>query len=254
MISEKRRALLVQELNDKGYIQVTESAEKFEVSSVTIRRDLSTLENEGLCLRKRGGAVRTSQGVTFEPSYDVKRMRFTEEKMRIAEEASKLVDEGDTLILDAGSTTYALSLKLLHKQRITAVTNDLQIAVRLAASPNINLICTGGSARPNVFSLQGSQTEAFIKNLRVEKTFLGADAIHADGTISNVNIDEVPIKQAMIKAANQVILLTDSSKFEKSGFAKVCGLSQIDMIITDRGLSPEKLEMIRSKEIPVVCV
>jgi DeoR/GlpR family transcriptional regulator of sugar metabolism len=254
MIAEERRAILIQELNDSGYVQVAELAEKFEITSATIRRDLSALEKEGLCLRKRGGAVRSSTGVTFEPSYDVKRLRYTDEKRWIANEAAKLVEDGSTLILDAGSTMFALALKLLSKQRITVVTNDLHIAVTLAANPNIHLICTGGVARANVFSLQGSQTETIIKTLRVDKTFIGADAIHEDATISNVNIDEVPIKQAMIAAANQVILLADSSKFEKTGFVKVCDLAQVDLIITDRCLSKEKTEMIRSLQIPLIIV
>jgi DeoR/GlpR family transcriptional regulator of sugar metabolism len=177
-----------------------------------------------------------------------------DEKQRIAEEASRLVDEGNTIILDAGSTTYALALQLLQKHNIRVVTNDLQIAVSMAANPNINLICTGGIVRPYVFSLQGSQTESFIKQLRVDKTFIGADAIHPDGSIYNVNIDEVSIKQAMISVASQVILIADSSKFEKTGFVKICDLSQVQLVITDRGLSPEKSELIRSFNVPVICV
>jgi DeoR/GlpR family transcriptional regulator of sugar metabolism len=254
MIAEERKAILIQELNTNGYVQVAEFADRLNISSATIRRDLSILENEGLCVRKRGGAIRSSQGVAFEPPYDVKRIRYVDEKKRIAEAAELLVEDGNTLILDAGSTSYALALQLQYKKRITVVTNDLHIATRLAANPNINLICTGGVARPYVFSLQGSQTENFIKNLRVDKTFLGADAIHQDGTISNVNIEEVPIKQAMIAAANQVILIADSSKFEKTGFAKVCDLSQVDMIITDRSLPKERSEMIRSMDINLITV
>lgn len=254
MIAEERRAILIQELNDNGYVQVAELAARFAISSATIRRDLSMLEKEGLCLRKRGGAVRSAQGVAFELPYDVKRIRFMDEKRRIAAAAVEFVEEGSTLILDAGSTTYALALELLCKQRITVVTNDLHIAVRLAANPNIHLICTGGVARAYVFSLQGSQTESFIHTLRVDKTFIGADAIHPDGAVSNVNIDEVPIKQAMIAAAGQVILIADSSKFEKTGFVKVCDLSQVDLVITDRGLPEAKAEMIRSMHIPLICV
>jgi len=254
MIAEERRAILIQELNGTGYVQVAEFAQKFDISAATIRRDLSMLENEGLCVRKRGGAVRSTHGVASELPYDAKRIRYTEEKRRIAEAAEKLVEDGNTLILDAGSTTYALALQLLHKQGITVVTNDLHIAVCLAANPNIHLICTGGSARAYVFSLQGSQVASFIKTLKVDKTFIGADAIHADGTISNVNIDEVPIKQTMIAAAKQVVLLADSSQFEKTGFVKVCDLSQVSMIITDRCISREKMEMIQSMQIPLISV
>lgn len=254
MIAEARRAILLKELNDNGYVQATELASRLNLSAATIRRDFALLEEEGLCIRKRGGAVRSGQGVTLELSYEIKRGQRIAEKKRIAEAAAKLVEDGDTLILDAGSTTYALALLLLSKQRITVVTNDLQIACKLASHPNLRLICTGGIARASVFSLQGSQTESFIKNLRVDKTFLGADAIHSDRTVTNVNFEEVPIKQAMLHAANQVYLVADSSKFEKSGFVKVCDLSDVDAIITDSGIPKDKLAELQALGLSVVVV
>jgi DeoR/GlpR family transcriptional regulator of sugar metabolism len=212
------------------------------------------MEKEGLCIRKRGGAIRSSQGVTLELPYEIKQNQKIAEKKRIAEAAAKLVGDGTTLILDAGSTTYALALRLLSKQRITVVTNDLQIAVKLASNPNISLICTGGTARPNVYSLQGSQVESFIKNLRVDQAFIAADAIHKDCTVSNVNFDEVPIKQAMLHAAEKVILLADSSKFNKTGFVKVCNLTDIDILITDSGVSREIVEQYQSMDIQLIIV
>jgi len=254
MIAEERRAILLNELNEIGYVQATELADRFNLSAATIRRDLAFMEKEGLCIRKRGGAIRSSQGVTLELPYEIKQNQKIAEKKRIAEAAAKLVGDGTTLILDAGSTTYALALRLLSKQRITVVTNDLQIAVKLASNPNISLICTGGTARPNVYSLQGSQVESFIKNLRVDQAFIGADAIHKDCTVSNVNFDEVPIKQAMLHAAEKVILLADSSKFNKTGFVKVCNLTDIDILITDSGVSREIVEQYQSMDIQLIIV
>jgi DeoR/GlpR family transcriptional regulator of sugar metabolism len=250
MIAEERRACLLRSLNDTGYVQVAELAEELAISSATIRRDLYRLEKEGLCIRKRGGAVRASQEMAFELPYKIKQFQFVEEKKRIGFAAARLVEEGDTILLDAGSTTYALAMALIHLTRITVVTNDLLIAGRLAANPNIHLICTGGSARPFVFSLQGWQTETFIKNLKVNKTFLGADAIHADGYITNTNLDEVSIKQAMVEAAEQVVLVSDSSKFKKMGFYRVCDLSRVARVITDCGLPPDSIELLAAKNVP----
>jgi DeoR family transcriptional regulator of aga operon len=254
MIAEERRAILLKELNDNGYVQATELANRLNLSAATIRRDFSFLEKQGQCFRKRGGAIRSTQGVTVELPYEIKQRHRIAEKKRIAEAAAELVEDGDTLILDAGSTTYALALLLLSKQRITVVTNDLQIAFKLASNPNISLICTGGMARANVFSLQGSQVESFIKNLRVDKSFLGADAIHSDQTVTNVNFEEVPIKQAMLHAAKQVFLMADSTKFEKTGFVKVCDLSDVDAIITDSGIPQDKLAQYQSLGLNVVVV
>lgn len=252
MIAEERRAILLNKLREDGYIQVTDLAEEFNLSSATIRRDLILLEQEGICIRKRGGAVRSAHGVTLELPYDIKQRRNTAEKNRIAKEAIKLVENGDTILLDAGSTTYQLACLLHNKERLTVVTHDLKIAVKLATNPNINLICSGGIARANVYTLQGTQVVDFIRTLRVDKSFIGADAIHPDGTISNVNIEEVPIKQAMIRAANQVILLTDSSKFGITGFAKVCDVSELDYIITDKGIPEEFLQNFRDKGVKVL--
>ena len=243
MIAEERRALLIEKLREDGYVQVTEIADELKISSATIRRDLTQLEEEGYCMRTRGGAVRSSQSTTLELPYELKKQKFVVEKDKIAHEAIDLVENGDTLILDAGSTTYALAQLLSNKQRLTVVTNDLQIAISLASSPNIHLICTGGIARPHVFTLQGTEVVDFIKNLKVDKTFLGADAIHEDGSIGNVNIEEVAIKQAMMQAATTVILLADSSKFAIKGFAKVCDLNDVDVLVTDSGC-PQKYKLL----------
>lgn len=252
MLAEERRAILHNKLREDGYVQVTELADELGISSATIRRDLITLEKEGVCIRKRGGAVRTAHGVTMELPYEIKRRRNTDEKNRIATAALEFIDNGDTILLDAGSTTYALALLLHNRERITVVTHDLHIAVKLAAIPAINLICTGGIARQNVYTLEGTQVTDFIRNLRVDKTFIGADAIHPDGVIANVNIEEVPIKQAMINAAESVILLTDSSKFGTAGFAKVCDITDCDHIITDNAISKEFHEMIVKNNVDLI--
>ena len=119
MIAEERRALLLKKLQEDGYIQVTDLAEEFDISSATIRRDLIMLEQEGICVRKRGGAVRSTQSVTMELPYDVKQHRNIEEKSRIAKAAINLVEDGDTILLDAGSTIFQLASLLHTKERLT---------------------------------------------------------------------------------------------------------------------------------------
>jgi DeoR family transcriptional regulator of aga operon len=252
MIAEERRALLLKKLQEDGYIQVTDLAEEFDISSATIRRDLIMLEQEGICIRKRGGAVRSTQSVTMELPYDVKQHRNTDEKGRIAAAAIDMVENGDTILLDAGSTIFQLACRLHTKERLTVVTHDLNIAYKLATNPNINLICTGGIARANVYTLQGSQVVDFIRGLRVDKSFIGADAIHHDGTISNVNIEEVPIKQAMIQAASQTILLSDSTKFGTTAFAKVCDIRDLDYLVTDLGIPDEFRKMYQESGVRLI--
>jgi DeoR/GlpR family transcriptional regulator of sugar metabolism len=254
MITEERRTRILKKLSENRFVQVSELANEFDVSTVTIRRDLDTMEEEGLCIRRHGGAIRVNPGVTLEMPYEIKRHEMVIEKERIAHRALDFIEDGDTFIIDSGSTTYALALLLNIKVRITVVTNDLQIAVKLAENPKIKLICTGGSARSSVFSLEGSMTESFLKSIKVDKTFLGADAIHEDGVISNVNMEEVAIKKAMIQAADKTILLVDSSKFTKAGFAKICDLEDIDVLITDKGISEQARTMIKSNPVRSIFV
>ena len=252
MLAEERRAILQDKLREDGYIQITDLAQEFGISSATIRRDLISMEKEGICIRKRGGAIRSTQGVTMEIPYEIKRHQNTNEKARIARAALELIKNGDTMLLDAGSTTYALSLLLHEKKNLTVVTHDLNIAVKLASNPNINLICTGGVARQNVYTLQGAQVIDFIRNLKVDKSFIGADTIHEDGVIGNVNIEEVPIKQAMIAAAKQVILLADSSKFGRTGFSKVALIGDMDVLITDSNATLEHLKYCENTDVKII--
>lgn len=249
MIAEERRAILLRDLHEKGYLEVKDIAGHLGISAATIRRDLEAMELEGQCIRTRGGAIKGGSSTTFEPAYDVKSQRQKEKKRSIALAAAELVKDGDTIILDAGSTTFQLAQALYSKNRLTVVTNDLKIATKLASNPNTILICTGGVARANVYTLLGSQVETFLKGLRVNLTFLGADAIHSDGTIANVNLEEVGVKQAMICAGDKVILLTDSSKFEVTAFAKVGILEDIDLIITDNSISPKARELLKNRNI-----
>jgi len=239
MLTEERHAAILNELHLKGFVQISVLAQQLGVNPITIRRDLLSLEEQGRCVRARGGAIQVGEGAIPELPYEIKARQYVEEKQRIAREAMKVVGDGDIIILDSGSTMYKFAEQLVTLRRLTVVTNDIKIACLLAVNPSITMICTGGTARANVYTLLGSQTEQFIRNIRVKKTFLAADAIHEDGTISNVNMEEIAIKQAMIAAAKEVILLADSSKFLKTGFANVVDLKKIDLIITDSGLTPE---------------
>lgn len=249
MLAEERQAILIQELQTKGYAQVNEMAKRLDVTPITIRRDITFLEQQGKCSRTRGGAVHSGQGTTLELPYEIKAQRYVQEKQRIARAALEYISDGDSLILDSGSTTYELARLLLPRRNLTIVSNDLKIASLLAVNPSITLICTGGVSRTNVYTLLGSQTEQFINNIRVEKTFLAADAIHQDGIISNVNLDEAAIKQAMLTAGKQCILLADSSKFSRHGFARVSEIKNLTTVISDNGLEDAWVKRIQSWQV-----
>ena len=245
IIPAERRARIMTIINENGFAQVSSLSNELGVSELTIRRDLQILEKEGGIIRKRGGAISRNKNVTMEVPYSIKQVQNPEIKKRIASAAATLIEDGNSIILDSGSTTFALSQLLASRKRLTVVTNDLYIATKLGINPDIKLICTGGIIRPNVFSMQGTLAENCIRNFSVEYTILGADAIHNEQGIFNVNTEEIPIKQAMIESAKKVILLVDSSKFKIRGFAKVCDLSSIHCVITDEGITSDSRKIIR---------
>ncbi len=218
MLTEERHAALLNELRQKGYAQVNELAQQLGVNPITIRRDFALLEKQGKCIRHPGWSDSGRAGYHPELPYEIKAQRYVMEKQRIGEATLAHISDGDTIILIRVQQPTTLASLLIAHRRLTVVTNDLKIASTLAVNPSITLICTGGIARANVYTLLGSQVEQFLKNVHVDKTFLSADAIHLDGSIANVNLDEVAIKQAMVNAGREVILLADSSKFQYDGF------------------------------------
>lgn len=242
-MSNRRQAEILKRLRGTGYVEVMDLANLLDVSAATIRRDLSQLEAGGHLLRTHGGAVLPDPlSTSFEPTYAAKKELLVAAKKRIGQAAASLVTEGDTIILDAGSTTFQVGWELRRLRQLTVVSNDVQIIMSLGNRSNLTVIDTGGQIRPHVYTLLGSQTERFLSQLHVNWTFLGADGVDVESGVTNVNIEEVPVKQAMIKAGAQVVLVADHTKFGKSLFAQVCDLSAIQFIITNEAPHPVFIE------------
>lgn len=251
MLSAERRSYLLEKIQTHGFLTVAEVSSELGVTPMTIRRDLDRLEKEGLVVRSHGGAISRLSGATVEIPYSVKRSRMVAEKTRIGAVASTLVRDGDTILCDSGSTVFQLAAQLRGKRHVTVVTNDLQVAVHLASVPEVELVVPGGMVNGPVYTLLGPQTESFLRSLSVDCAFLGADAIDLEWGITNVNLPEVAVKQAMIAAAREVVVLADSSKFDRRVFARVCGLEVIGKIITDAGL-PETAKRRYSERVELI--
>lgn len=229
---EERQKLILNYVNEKKKVTVKELSDFFGVSKVTIRRDLNELESRGLISKTHGGALSIDNGISIEIPYIKKSELYIKEKKKIGMAAAQLVNNDEVIILDSGSTTLEIA-RHIGEKRITVITNDLKIAVELAYKPNINLIITGGIVEKYVFTAIGSSTVEFISKIHADRLFLGADAISLDFGITNRTLEEVAVKKAMIKAADQVILVADHSKLDKKVFATICNIDEIDMIIID---------------------
>jgi DeoR/GlpR family transcriptional regulator of sugar metabolism len=237
-----------------GTLQVKDMAISQNVSEATIRRDLNELENMGLVKRIHGGAVLANISTTFEYMYHDKVAMRSEEKKRIAMQALAEIHDGDAIFLDSGTTTYQIALLLEQKKNLTIITYDMSIAAALKMHPTSQVIVTGGVVRPGYNVLTGSIPENFIRNMRVDIVMLSADAIDDSFGISNANYLEAGIKSLLVKAAKMVIVVSDRTKFGKVAVAKVCDIKDIDLIITDKELPQDMVNMIIRSGVNIKCV
>jgi len=239
VLPAQRQARIIQQLQENGFVEISQLSAQFGADRSTIRRDLQELALRGLVRRTRGGALAGPASGHADIPYAVKRIEHTPEKQAIGRHAAALVRDSEAVLLDSGSTTLQVALALRQRPDISVVTNDLNIAMCLAESPRIQLIVTGGILLESVYTLVGPRTVEELRKLHVDRAFLGADAIHHEAGITNVTFVEVEVKRAMIAAAREVVVVADSSKFEHRALALVCGLEEIDLVLTDNGLDPE---------------
>lgn len=243
MTLEKRHNALIEFLFKHGYASVIKLSEEFSVSEMTIRRDLAELEERGLIKRTYGGA-KPNETRFHELSWKVKINQYVEEKKRIGQAAAELVSNEDTIILDTGSTTFQL-IPHFGDKSLTVITNGLSAAVELANNPQIRTFVVGGMMRNGPLSLVGPQAETFLQGLSVDKLFMGVDGIDVDAGFTVPDLFDAYTKKAMMRCAEQVIVVADHSKLGNRVLAPVAALSEADLIITDNGASEEALSRLR---------
>lgn len=253
-IPAERQKQIVDYINKTGSAQIKALSEDQGISEATIRRDLDDLAALGVIQRTHGGAVVLNSSTSFEHKHSEKMNLKITEKRAIAKAACDLVKDGDTIYLDSGTTTYFISQNLGRFKNLTVITHDLQIANTGVLHPTSTLIVTGGIRRAEYSVLVGSMTENFIKSLKVNKVFLGADAIDVSSGVFNANFLEVEIKRLLLTIGKHIILVTDASKFSRTALAKVCDIHQIEQIITDKSLPAPMQEQIKDNGVKLSLV
>jgi len=252
MTGNARRMTIVNMLEARGRVSVAELSRLSKVSDMTIRRDLEALEREGVLRRTRGGAV-SAISLSYEPPYIIRKDSNASAKSRIAQRASELLNEGETAILDVGTTAVAIAKALKGRVNLTVLTSNLWAAAILADEPGIVLMVTGGTTRARERSLVGSLATRAFGELVFDVFFLGVAGVHPEFGVTDYNMQEAEVKREAIRAAQRRIVVADSSKLGKVAFAKICGLDQIDMIITD-SQAPEEIAALKSEGIDMVLV
>lgn len=211
-----------------------------ETSVSTVRRDLKYLDDKGYLERTHGGAVwETTNSKKFEPGIEIAAALASDAKEAIGMAAAAIVKPGQTVIFDSGTTTLAAARRTRAAgTAFTAVTNDLTIAATLSADATVEVVVPGGTVRPGSPTMLGITAQRFIDSINADIALIGTHAV-SDGHLSDTGIDLAEIKQAMIRAAERVILLADSSKFGGRAFAKFAQITEIDLLITDSNIDPD---------------
>ena len=227
MLAQERRELILQTVRNGRSAEVVELAQRFEVSEMTVRRDLARLAREGKLTRVHGGAMGDP-----EPPFAQIAVERLEEKRRIGRAAAALVTSGQTVIVDVGTTTLQLA-RLLRGRELTVVTSNLAVIEELLPDPRIELVVVGGVVRRNYRSLVGMLAEDALRQLSADVVFLGASGIREDLSVMDTTMVEVPIKRGMISASRRAVLLVDSAKFRMHGSVRICGADELDAVVTD---------------------
>lgn len=247
----QRRIKILNLIQEDGHAKVQQLAKSFDVSEVTIRQDLEFLEQQGFIQREHGGAF-LKDIRSFAKNGTLFNQTNLDAKIEIANKAISYIDEGDTIILDSGSTTTELAKLLVDFKNLTVITNSLNISLILGENPGINLIVSGGEFKAPTLSLTGSIAANSFKGLHVSKLFLATAGISDEMLLSYPSFSDIAVKSAMIRAADKIFLLADSSKIGKSSLVSLGRITLVDTLITDKNISKEHLNAMAEMKLEVI--
>jgi DeoR family transcriptional regulator of aga operon len=248
-----RRTIIIKQLEKDDQVNVLELSRQFNVSEVTIRKDLKHLEKKNILIRSRGGAMKNSLINVDLSIYDRRRQNI-KLKEAIGAAAAGIIKSGETILLDTGTTIMELAKHLPKKIELTVITNSVDITFRLAEHPNIRVIMPGGILRRNSLALVGEQAAESLRSFYCDKYFLSADSVDTERGMMTTNIEEASLARINIRNSKKVFALIDSSKFLSKGITTIAPLTEVDTLITDDGIPSAILWDIRSLGVNVIVV
>ena len=251
LLAEERRFRIREILSRQRTVMASELIRTLGVTAATIRRDLAVLQKEGVLVRSHGGAVSRTSSTSFQPSYDALGRINRAEKQAIAWEAERLILDGEAIFLEGSTTVYELARRLLHR-RLTVITNSPPIIELFQRSQYVSVISTGGELQKDVFYLSGVWAQTALSEIRVDKAVLGVSAIDPAYGVSTASPAEAQIKKMILRAARVSIALADHSKFGNQGFAYVCPITDLDILVTDSATDPKYLNPLRESGLQLI--
>ncbi|GIG23827.1 DeoR/GlpR family DNA-binding transcription regulator [Cellulomonas denverensis] len=248
--TERQQQILAVARRD-GRADVASLAADLDVTTETVRRDLTVLERHGLVRRVHGGAIPVER-LGFEPGLAQREGLLSAEKERIAKAALDELPDGGSVLLDAGTTTVRLAELLPTDRELTVVTHALPVATVLATRPMITLHLVGGTVRGRTLAAVGSWALRELAEIRVDVTFLGTNGLSVEHGLTTPDLAEAAVKAALVRAGRRTVVLADHTKLGREDFAHVAPLSDIDALVTDSGVPPELAEEIEAAGVRVV--
>jgi DeoR/GlpR family transcriptional regulator of sugar metabolism len=233
-LADERRSRLLELVRVRGFAALPDLAEELQVSESTIRRDLDYLEEAGEARRTHGGVLYTGPSPKLQ-HFDQRQQANWEKKRQIAQAASRLIEDGDTILLDGGSTTYELARLLVHRA-LQVVTNSLPVASLFTGS-DADLVLVGGYVHTRTGVSLGPYANQMLGELNVRRAVLSVAGINEKGYY-NSNLLLVETERAMMRAADEVIVVADSTKFGHTSLAHLCDLGDIDRLVVDSEITP----------------
>jgi DeoR/GlpR family transcriptional regulator of sugar metabolism len=231
MLKEERLDYILKKLRTDHKVLQTELSNDLQVSEDTVRRDLEVLAQNGLLIKVRGGAIPHSPNpYTFKERISL----HEDDKKTIAIKALSFLQDGQTILMDGGTSTYTLVKMLPPHLRINIITNSIPIAMQMMDHPSTEVILTGGKVFKNSQVTSGMETIRMLEKVRADICFLGICSLHPTAGVTGIDLEEAEVKSSMIRAANRVIALGTSDKMGTAEPFKVCEITELDTIITDK--------------------
>ena len=251
MTKEQRHEAIMEMLIKHGSVLVSELVDQLEVSAVTVRKDLTELEKKDRLYRSHGRAVLINPYINNR-SVNEKEKLATDEKHAIGREAARLITRDDSIAIASGTTVHALARNIQPIHRLTVVSASLPVSNILSQHENIDIIQLGGMLRHSSLSVVGEYSARILEDCSFSKLYLGVDGIDFDYGITTTEMREAALNQKMMAASQKTIVLADSSKFGRRGFAKIADMDAVDIIITDAGVSPKIIKKVEDLGIDLI--
>lgn len=253
MLVEERRQHILHLTQQRGSVRISDLSEELNISGMTIRKDLDFLESRRLVQRSHGGAMNRQSSPVTGPFMPNEPKRYFETNQKIAEAALRLIPEGGCIILGSGAIATAIAQRLRRFERLTVITNNLNVAVELA-STNVEVVLIGGILRKESSSLIGPIAKDTLAEMHADVIFLDVDGFDLEVGATTPNLLESRTNRMMVEAARRCVVVCDSSRFNRRSLARVVAPTAVDQVITDRDLPQETADAIRGMEIELILV